>query len=227
MKIANRCSGKPASLASSTMARWTSQWTPRQSGTNRPWDELSSPGTSQSWQAQQGPSRGGEVNNQHQWRPPNYQSPKEAGEPNKGPVEGGVKEVKLNTRAGGALEGMEEKRRTHDSFSNIETSFSYFQLSLSWLMYFSVMTLIVYDIVFELLTRSLGLHSASTNKSFNLYYFRFLAVKTQIQHQNKRWSLYDHMSGWNQTSFDQLFITTCFMWLLTTTILRQTNDGHK
>ena len=59
-------------------------------------------------------------------------------------------------------------------------------------MYFSVMTLIVYDIVFvvhdivfELLTRSLGLDSASTNKSFTLYYFRFLAVKRQIQHQIK------------------------------------------
>ena len=38
---------------------------------------------------------------------------------------------------------------------------------------------------------------------------------------------YTEISGLNQTSFDQLFITTCFMWLLTTTILRQTNDGHK
>ena len=45
----------------------------------------------------------------------------------------------------------------------------------------------------ELLMRSLWLDSASTNKSFNLYYFRFLAVKRQIQHQNKKWSLYDHM----------------------------------
>ena len=36
----------------------------------------------------------------------------------------------------------------------------------------------------ELLTRSLGLDSASTNKSFNLYYFRFLAVKRPIQHQH-------------------------------------------
>ena len=35
------------------------------------------------------------------------------------------------------------------------------------------------------------------------------------------------LSGLIQTSFDQVFITTCFMWLLTTTILRQTNDGHK
>ena len=70
--------------------------------------------------------------------------------------------------------------------------FFYFRLSLSWLMYFSVMTLIVYDIVFvvhdivfELLTRSLGLDSASTNISFTLYYFRFLAVKRQIQHQQE------------------------------------------
>ena len=30
-----------------------------------------------------------------------------------------------------------------------------------------------------------GLNSASTNKSFNLYYFRFLAVKRQIQHQQE------------------------------------------
>ena len=36
----------------------------------------------------------------------------------------------------------------------------------------------------ELLMRSLWLDSASTNKSFNLYYFRFLAVKRQIQHQH-------------------------------------------
>ena len=70
MKNANRCSGKPASPASSAMPRWTYQWTPRQSGTNRQWDELSSSGTFQSWRAQQGPSRGGEVNNQHQYGGP-------------------------------------------------------------------------------------------------------------------------------------------------------------
>ena len=35
----------------------------------------------------------------------------------------------------------------------------------------------------ELLTRSLGLDGASTNKSFNLYNLRFLAVKKTIQQQ--------------------------------------------
>ena len=103
-------------------------------------------------------------------------------------------------------------------FSNIDTSFSYVQLLLSWLMYFSVMTLIVYDIVFvvhdivfELLTRSLGLDSASTNKSFNLYYFRLLAVKRQIQHQNKKWSLYDHMV---MRTYDYMMKIIWLWWLL-------------
>ena len=36
----------------------------------------------------------------------------------------------------------------------------------------------------KLMTRSHGLGSALTNKSFNLYYLRFLAVKRQFQHQH-------------------------------------------
>ena len=195
MKNANRCSGKPASPASSTMTRWTSQCTPRHSGTNRQWDELSSPGTSQSWRAQHGRSRGGEVNNQHQWRASQPPISQRSWRAQQGPsgVEGGRKEV--NTRAGEPWRGW--RRKGGHSWHQF---FFYFQLLLSWLMYFSVMTLIVYDIVFvvhdivfELLTRSLGLDSASTNKSFTLYYFRFLAVKRQIQHQHKKWSLYGHM----------------------------------
>ena len=100
MKNANRCSGKPASPASSTMTRWTSQCTPRHSGTNRQWDELSSPGTSQSWRAQHGRSRGGEVNNQHQWRSSQPPISQRSWRAQQGPsgVEGGRKEV--NTRAG-------------------------------------------------------------------------------------------------------------------------------
>ena len=206
MKIANRCSGKPASLASSTMARWTSQCTPRQSGTNRQWDELSSPGTSQSWRAQQGSRRGGEVNNQHQWRssqlPISQRSWGAQQGPSGGEALGGQHPGRRSPGGGGGEE---------DDSLNIDTSFSYFQLSLSWLMYFSVMTLIVYDIVFELLPRSLGLDSASTNKSFNLYYFRFLAVKRQIQHQNKKWSLYDLMV---MRTYDYMMKIIWLWWLL-------------
>ena len=123
---ANRCSGKPVSPASSTMTRWTSQCTPRHSGTNRQWDELSSPGTSQSWRAQHGRSRGGEVNNQHRWRASQPPISQRSWRAQQGPsgVEGGRKEV--NTRAGGALEGMEEKRRIHDSFSNMTPFFLIF-----------------------------------------------------------------------------------------------------
>ena len=87
----------------------------------------------------QGPSRGGEVNNHYQYGgPSNYQSPREAGEP-----------IRPQWREGDgrSTPGQEEPwrgwRRTHDPFSNIDTSVSHLRLSLSCLMYFSVMTLIV------------------------------------------------------------------------------------
>ena len=120
--ITNRCSGKPASPASSTMTRWTSQCTPRHSGTNRQWDVLSSPGTSQSWRAQHGRSRGGEVNNQHRWRASQPPISQRSWRAQQGPsgVEGGRKEV--NTRAGEPWRGW--RRRG-------EHMILFFRLSLS------------------------------------------------------------------------------------------------
>ena len=164
------------------MPRWT--WTLRQSGTNWQRDELSSPRASQSWRAQQGPSRGGEINNQHQWRPLQLPISQRSWRAHSAPVEGGRWEV--NTWAGGALEGMEEKRRTHDSFFSTFTFLTYVFLSDDFNC--------VRHCFCELLTRRLWLNSASTNKSFNLYFFRFLALKIQIQHQHRLLSLLSFQS---------------------------------
>ena len=98
---------------------------------------------------------------------------------------------------------MEEKRRTHDSFFSTFTFLTYVFLSDDFNC--------VRHCFCQLLTRSFGLDSASTNKSFNLYYFRLLAVKRQIQHQNKKWSLYDHMV---MRTYDYMMKIIWLWWLL-------------
>ena len=87
--------------------------------------------------------------------------------------------------------------RTIGIYKNLNHHITYFKfklkfsskghISVSYLRY----VLISYDHMKSWSCwRSLGLDSASTNKSLNLYYFRFRAVKRLIQHQHDIISVY-------------------------------------